>query len=370
MLIKKTLLFSTICYVFSTPIFGQGCVAIRNIAGFSQFAELGQSSKTEKEKWMMDVNNRVFEAYTFLEGTTKITPENLRSGVTLHEFTTNFELTRLLNNGWAISLDMPVSANATAGELEHASGDYHLTHDFGLGDMRLTVYKWLFNGPSSDRGNIQLGLGIKFPTGNYHSEDYFYDDPSNKNFKELFPVNVAIQLGDGGTGITTQFNAFYLINSHISIYGNFFYLISPRDQNGVAAWPPNLVPAATYAVFQQATYDVNSVPDSYTSRAGANFLFGKWVATAGFRYEGVPAHDLVGQDNGLRRAGHIFSAEPGIQYKLPKSLIYAFVGIPIERRTIVTVPDERMAAITGQPVSPSPGHFANYIVYFGYSFTF
>ncbi|HEY4876894.1 MAG TPA: hypothetical protein VIH86_15045, partial [Puia sp.] len=71
--IKKILLFAAICYACSTPILGQGCVAIRNIAGFSQFAELGESSKTGKEKWLMDVNNRVFEAYTFLMGSTKIT---------------------------------------------------------------------------------------------------------------------------------------------------------------------------------------------------------------------------------------------------------------------------------------------------------
>jgi hypothetical protein len=346
----------------------QGCVAMRNITGFGQFAQLGYEKSDEQ--WVMDINSRYFKAYTVLQGTVKMTPGILKTGVTLYESTTNFELTRLLHKGWSISLDMPIDANETAGELEHASGEYHTTHAFGLADMRLTVYKWLLNNSAASRGNVQLGVGIKFPTGNYHTEDYFYTSKTDPAFRQSFPVNVAIQLGDGGTGITTQINAFYFFNKDISVYGNLFYLISPKDQNGVLAWPPGLIDSATMAVFHKATYDVNSVPDNYTLRAGANFLFGNFVATAGLRYEGAPAHDLVGGSDGLRRVGHIFSAEPGAQYKFKKSLVYCFVTLPLARATIATVPDERIAAITGHALSITPGHFANFLVYAGYTFTF
>jgi hypothetical protein len=67
--------------------------------------------------------------------------------------------------------------------------------------------------------------------------------------------------------------------------------------------------------------------------------------------------------------GHIFSAEPGFQYKFKTSFLYSFVTLPLARATIETVPDERMAAITGMN-SITPGHFANYIFYIGYTFTF
>ena len=216
---------------------------------------------------------------------------------------------------------------------------------------------------------MQIGLGLKFPTGNYHTEDYYYSNPNDKSFKELAPVNVAIQPGDGGLGITTELNAFYRFSRMISVYGNFFYLISPKDQNGVASWPPGVLPPNAVSLFHAATYDVNSVPDNYTTRAGTNFSFNKLVATAGLRYEGAPAHDLVGQNNGLRRVGHIFSAEPGVQYKFKKSFLYSFVTIPIDRATIETVPDKKMAEITGTN-SITPGHFANYVVFIGYTFTF
>lgn len=347
----------------------QGCIAAKNLPGFGQFSQLGYHQNTDK--WMMDIDNRYFKAYTFLQGTKDITPHgNLSSGVTLREYAINFELTRLLKNGWSISLDLPVDANETYGSLEHASGEVHTTHAFGLADMRFTVYKWLLKDNVYRKGNIQIGLGLKFPTGNYHTEDYFYTSATDKTYKELAPVNVAVQLGDGGTGIITQLNAYHFFSSSVSIYGNFFYLISPKDQNGVVAFPPNLIPPPVANVFHAATYDVNSVPDNYTFRAGANVLFGKFVATGGLRYEGAPAHDLIGLNDGLRRVGHIFSIEPGVHYKFKKSFLYGFVTIPISRKTIVTVPDERIAAITGTLVTPSPGHFANYIVYVGYSFTF
>ena len=104
-------------------------------------------------------------------------------------------------------------------------------------------------------------------------------------------------------------------------------------------------------------------------RAEANFTFNQLVATTGPRYEGAPAHDLIGKDDGLRRVGYIFSIEPGLQYKFKKSFLYSFVTLPVARATIETVPDERMAAITGTN-SITPGHFANSLFFVGYTFTF
>jgi hypothetical protein len=364
---KKPILLFLIFIVLASIAYSQGCVAIRNITGFGQFSELGYGQSTDK--WMLDINNRYFKAYRFLEGKKNITPSDLSSGVTLHEYTMNLELTRVLRNGWNISLDMPVSSNETYGALEHASGDVHSTHAFGIGDIRFTVYKWLLNSARASKGNIQVGLGIKFPTGNYHTEDYFYTSSTDKTYKELAPVNVAVQLGDGGTGITTQLNAFYIFNPNISIYGNFFYLISPKDVNGVLSWPPGILPADAIALFHATTYDINSVPDNYTLRAGVNATFNNLVATAGLRYEGAPAHDLIGQNDGLRRVGHIFSVEPGLEYKFKKSFLYSFFTLPIARATIETIPDKRMAAITGMN-SITPGHFANSVFFVGYTFTF
>lgn len=364
---KKLLILSSAFSLFINFAYSQGCVAIRNLAGFGQFAQLGYGQSGDK--WMMDINNRYFKAWKFLEGKTNISPPSHSDDIDLYEYTMNIGLSRVLNNGWSINFDVPVSSTAASSKAEHASGDRHSTHAYGLGDIRFTVYKWLLKTNTIHKGNIQVGMGMKFPTGNYHTEDYFYTDPNDKSFKELAPVNVAIQLGDGGLGITTELNAFYIINHTINLYGNFFYLISPKDQNGVASWPPGILPPDVLSLFHAATYDVNSIPDNYTMRGGANFTFSRFVATAGLRYEGAPAHDLIGQNDGLRRVGHIFSVEPGIQYKFKKSFLYGFVTIPVDRATIETVPDKRMAAITGMN-SITPGHFANSLLFIGYAFTF
>lgn len=267
------------------------------------------------------------------------------------------------------ALDIPIASNTVVSSKEHASGYRHSTHAFGVGDLRFTVYKWLLNTNVPRKGNIQFGLDLKFPTGNYQTVDYFYSDPANPFLGELAPVNVAIQLGDGGTGITAELNAFYIFNRSMSFYGNFFYLISPKDQNGVKSFQPNILPPAAVKLFHETTNDVNSIPDNYTLRVGVNFTFDRWVATADLRYEGAPAHDLIGENDGFRKVGYIFSVEPGIQYKLKTSYLYAFVTIPVDRATIQTVPNERQESITGVPTT-TPGHFANWVMFIGYTFTF
>jgi hypothetical protein len=359
---KNFLLILTVSLLFSYGVRSQGCIAIRNISGFGQFAQLGYGQSADK--WALDINNRYFNAFEVYSGKER----QPNDGIHLYEFTTNFELTRILENGWSIALDMPIAANSVTSTLEHQSGIQHTTSDFGLGDMRFTVYKWLFNTNKLQKGNIQFGLGIKFPTGNYNYEDYFYYDPNNHAAKMLSPVNVAIQLGDGGTGITTELNGYYIFNRKLSIYGNFFYLINPRDVNGTYSLFPN-APANIAAVAAATGTDVNSVPDSYTMRAGVDYSMDKLVAALGLRFEGVPAYDLIGKSDGLRRVGYIFSIEPGLQYKFKKSFLYTFVTIPMARATVKAPTDKQASEITGTDFT-TPGHFANYVLFLGYTFTF
>ena len=342
----------------------QGCVAVRNLAGFGQFAQLGY--KEAPNNWMLDFNNRYFGANQIFKGKSNVTPADLSNGLQLYEYTLNMELSRLLAHGWTLSFDLPISSNTIVSRAEHASGDRHSTSAFGIGDMRFAVYKWLLNVDRPHKGNIQFGLGLKFPTGNYHSTDYFYYSKTDPTVKVLAPVNVAIQLGDGGTGITTELNAFYIFNKTISVYTSLFYLISPVNQNGVsnqiAGVPPDTISVKT-------TADVNSVPDGYTLRAGGNFTFKNLVVSAGVRYEGAPAYDLLGKNDGLRRVGHIFSAEPGLQYKFKTSILYCFLTIPLSRVTIQTVTDKRRTEMTGV-YTITGGDLASQVFFLGYTFTF
>ena len=82
------------------------------------------------------------------------------------------------------------------------------------------------------------------------------------------PINPAIQLGDGGTGITTEVNTFYFFDSKktIGLYGNFYYLINPRDINGTQY---TMGKPLDPFMLQIGAYE-NSVPDVFSFRAGVD----------------------------------------------------------------------------------------------------
>jgi hypothetical protein len=243
-------------------------------------------------------------------------------------------------NGWSLGFDIPYTSASRTSAKEHdgrnPDNPEYTTHAVGLSDIRVAVYKWMWDVTASHRGNIQLGLGVKFSNGNYHSEDYFHKDANDPGKTVVAPVNISTQLGDGGTGFTFEMNSFYTLTKNMSLYGNFFYLISPKDQNGVSnlmGGVPSVPmhPTVPVGTIIAAGGLVNSVPDGYTARAGANYTANKFVFSAGLRMEGAPVHDLIGSSNGLRRAGYIVSVEPGVNYsikKLSDLCLCSFSGCP------------------------------------------
>ena len=197
--------------------------------------DMHQSGDTAA-KWLFAVNNRYYDSYEDFIGTTQQKQRQAQgTEVINHGYTMDLSLTRNLNERWSVFMDVPIISNSRSSLYERHNVGRFITHSFGIGDIRFAVYSWLWNPANPHKGNVQVGLGLKFPTGDYKFQDYFHTSDSTK---ALGPVDQSIQLGDGGTGITTQLNTFYFFNKNISVYGNFFYLISPKDQNGVPAWPP------------------------------------------------------------------------------------------------------------------------------------
>lgn len=324
----------------------QGCVAIRNVAGVSPdllFENIGPS-----DKWLLNVTNRYFEAPRTYKEDKYITDTLVRNKI----YTLNVSVLRLLDNGWSLGLSVPISANARKNYGDHGGlkEPKHTTRSFGLGDIRFTVYKWLLDEVADRRGNIQFGLGLKLPTGDYKYQDYFF---RNDSTKVLAPVDQAIQLGDGGTGITTELNAFYSVNKSVNLFMSAYYLINPREQNGVSnlkgrnATPQEIANNTT----------VMSVPDQYTFRGGANLQFQKIIVSAAVRYEAVPVNDLIGGNKGFRRAASIASFEPGITYRMERTLVFAYVGVPFKRNVVQNFQNNM-----------TPAGFASYLLYFGAQF--
>ncbi len=362
----RKILFSIliICCIISQDAAAQGCVAIRSTGGMCTMEQMDHhDGSTAGGNWIFTANNRYFNSFRHFVGTEEQTQRtDLGTQVINHSYTLDLAITRLINKRWSVAFDMPIVSNTRSSLYEHGGKERHTTKSFGLGDIRFAAYNWLLDPAKKRKWNIQLGLGIKLATGDYKYQDRFYTATGTT---VTGPVDQSIQLGDGGLGFTTEINAYYNINRTVSLYGNFYYLLSPREQNGTSTARGG-TPSAT-AIANGS--DVMSVPDQYMLRGGVNIQAGKLTVSGGIRNECLPAHDLINGSSGFRRPGYIISAEPGVTYAFKKFNIYAFVPVAITRNRTQSVADEISTTLTGK-YTKGDAAFADYTVNIGMSLRF
>ncbi|MEJ7737907.1 MAG: hypothetical protein WKF97_10810 [Chitinophagaceae bacterium] len=338
----------------------QGCVAIRSNGAVCTKQDAG---KDHLQGWQLNVGYRYFKSFRHFVGT-KEQKQRIEEKTDVRNWASvvNFTLARHLNHRWSLALDLPVLANRRSSLYEHGGRQRHSTHSFGLGDIRVSAYRWLLDPAIHMKGNVQVGLGIKLPTGDYKYQDFFYKADSTQ---VLGPVDQSIQLGDGGTGFTTELNAYYNFSHVVSVYGNFFYLFNPREQNGVST-ARGATPSATSLLYQTSTM---SVPDQYMARAGANISIHDLTVSGGMRMECIPVHDLIGGSTGFRRPGYVVSAEPGVSYQLKKLTAFASVPVALVRSRTQSVPDKIRSELTDVRAQGDAA-FADYSINIGMAIRF
>src|SRR5688500_3479380 len=228
---QPILILFVACVFTSIKTNAQGCVAIRSNGNT---CSMGNPSS---KGWQFNFNTRYFKSYKHFVGTIE-QKERVEHGTEVinHSISSDLTLTRTVNNRWSIGLNVPVISNVRSSLYEHGGNGggpsaRHKTRSFGLGDVRFTAYRWLLDPAKSHKGNLQAGLGIKLPTGDYRYQDFFYRSDGSQ---VLGPVDQSIQLGDGGTGFTAELNGFYNLSHTWNLYGNLYYLVNPREQNGVS----------------------------------------------------------------------------------------------------------------------------------------
>ncbi len=336
---KQIILAGILLCAAASNTAAQGCVAIRSNG--SACTMMQHDSNSSHKSWSLNINNRYFMSFRHFVGTAEQKQrETLGTQVINESFSTDFTLTHTINSRWMLAFNLPIIANHRSSLYEHDGKKRHSTRSFGIGDIRFTAYKWLLDPATHYRANIQLGLGIKLPTGDYKYQDKFF---VNDSTKILGPVDQSIQLGDGGTGFSAELNGYYNFTPNLTVYGNFYYLSNPREQNGVSTTRGRTASAAAIANGS----DVMSVPDQYLVRAGGNYTFKKITLSAGARYECLPAKDIIGGSNGFRRPGYIISAEPGITYSTKKVNFYGTLPIALKRNRTQSVPDKIRTSLTG-----------------------
>jgi len=352
-----------ICIYFlliQTNVFAQGCVAIRSTGGICVMNEHPDSNATSSGYWLYNNNDRYYKSFRhFIGKQEQFQRIALHNNVINKVVTMDNTFTRVFNNRWSLSVDLPLADNSRS----QVSGTTRFsTHSSGLGDMSATALYWLFNPAKATKGNIQVGLGLKFATGNDNVQDYFLNAATG--VRTLQAVDQSIQLGDGGTGVSLDVNAYYNFTHTFGFYGNFFYLANPTDVNGTPT--SAAVPSAAKLA---ETSNVMSVPDQYLVRFGADLAVKKFNFSLGVRDDCLPVHDIIGGSDGFRRPGYILSAEPGVTYSFKNIALYAYVPIAIIRDRTQSVPDIRATEITGV-YTHGDAAFADYVINVGITVKF
>lgn len=210
-----------------------------------------------------------------------------------------------------------------------------------------------------------MGLGLKLSTGEENYTDYFQNVGPNKT-PELRPVDRSIQLGDGRTAIISELNGFYNFNERFGLYTTLFYMVNPREVNGVRSYREML-----NAILGNES--IMSVPDQYMARMGAQYSFSGKLHGAtlllGGRLEGIPVSGLVGGSAGFRRPGYVISAEPGISYMVKGLNFFATVPVALVRNRTQSITDKENSIKTGT-YRHGDAAFADWALNLGFSVKF
>jgi hypothetical protein len=232
----------------------------------------------------------------------------------IHSFDLN--LSYGVSDRLALSLTVPFMQDSFSNI--HGDGQRHTGSSGGLGDLRLLGSTWVFKPRDHPNGNVNLGVGVKFPTGEYRAtDDYFLANGQTT----LRPVDIAAQPGDGGFGVILELQAYQRLAGNLFGYLSGYYMMNPRNENGTER--PN--PTSTV---------VNSVPDQYLGRGGVSYIV--WPSQGlsisfGGRIDGIPVTDLWGDSDGFRRAGYAVYVEPGLNWSFGKNLLSVSIPIAVLR---------------------------------------
>jgi outer membrane putative beta-barrel porin/alpha-amylase len=358
----NTLLLSFIILILPVSyLSSQGCVAIRGFSGCTGNIENGII--VPKGDLLVGTNFRYFKSYRHFRSDHEET-NRVEDGTQVINNSSflDFSATYGISNRLYANLIIPFVYHTRSSMYEHGGnppnglGDRHETSAAGIADIRLGAGYWLLDQEKHPKVNYAVGVGVKLPTGNYSAKDVFYNQGENKDTDIEKVVDQSIQPGDGGFGITTEIQGFHVINDHLMLLSNLYYLINPQESNGVLT---------------RNGRSEFSCPDQYAVRSGVYYstkIHGLSTFLGG-RMEGIPASDLIGSSAGYRRPGFAVSVEPGVGFSTGNASFNLTVPIALYRNRTQSYEDKVRTAETGE-YRHGDAAFADYLVNFSFSYKF
>lgn len=279
----RLIVFSLMC---TLPGRGQGCVAIRHFS--SCVGSTLENNLLHTGDIQIGMNYRYFKSFRHFRGLEE-EPDRLANDTEVinNAHAWDYSLTYGISPRLYTSITIPFVINNRSSLYEHGREERHTTFSRGLADMRFGLGFWLLDLEKNPNGNLAVGLGMKLPTGNYNASDIFYN-VGPENSPQVRPVDQSIQPGDGGFGITLDFQFYTKVTNNLFAYGGGFYLVNPREVNGIRTFRETLSPLLENEA-------IMAVPDQFSIRTGVSYNFSTHFSTSlGARYEGVPVKDIVG----------------------------------------------------------------------------
>lgn len=341
----KNIFLALLCVgVFTSLSFGQGCVAVRHMS-CSVGTGANSNSMMHPGQWQVSVGFRSLHSYKHYVGA-DYQPQREAAGTNVINDQQGFDLgvTYSVTDRLSLAFNLPLSFNYRTSLYEHYGNALagnpaqkrFGTMANGIGDARITASYWLLDPLKHMKGNLSVGLGIKLPTGDWNVQDQFHRRATDgSDYTVTKAVDQSIQLGDGGVGINLEIQGYQSLFNRTSLYFNGLYMSNPKNVNSASNVAPDKVVTDEMVHYM-------SVADQYAGRLGLNYALAPKAgigATLGARIEGVPAYDLMGDSDGFRRPGFIFSIEPGISYSTTKNTLFVSLPIATQRNRIKSAND-------------------------------
>jgi protein-disulfide isomerase len=233
---------------------------------------------------------------------------------------------------------------------------YATLHTAGISDVTVGGQYWL-RSPKSERSgfnNVQFSLSLLMPTGKDNIENNVITTYGGTAQQQR--PDYSVQPGGGSWGAVYGWQAFQSLGNNTIAFFDGSYVMTQgghkdfwTSHGGTASNPP----AATRGLTQ-----FDAIQDSYMLEVGLSHPAPKIPGlglTFSVRDEGVPAHNLLGDDLGFRRPGFGIALTPGFIYTNGNHMLQFSVGKAIFRDRTRSVAEEVNGTKAGDAA------FANYI---------
>lgn len=279
------------CIVFrqTSPMFGTTGAVDQEVGGWT-LTFTTRSSIADKH-----YNGTVRQIQREREGTYVVNRQNSLTANLAYQLTPRISLNAALP---FVEASWGIPSPRTGGPAARANGNAR-----GIGDVTALARMSVLSPTTHRSWNIQVGGGLKLPTGENAATDVYPDNTGNNNVERY--VDISVHPGDGGWGVIFDLQG-YKAMGRFTAFGSSSWLANPRN-TGTAS-RGNLKGTLTPT-------NVNTVSDQFAFRLGTSVGITHSIsASIAWRAEGVPRYDLLGRSDGFRRPGVEMYWEPGISY--------------------------------------------------------